>query len=119
MNYAYNDGSATIAYKACVTDIKDGAFVKIKYIADSTTETRPVQEISEMFNHVVAEDVKIPIPKIKTTQTKETKRKRKRESEEEATRKTVLDAMNANSNSKWTIQSVSIFFVALDYTVRT
>ena len=117
LNYAYNDGSATIAYKACVTDIKDGAFVKIKYIADSTTETRPVQEISEMFNHVVAEDVKIPIPKIKTTQTKETKRKR--ESEEEATRKLVLDAMNANSTSKWTLQSVSILFVALDYTVRT
>ena len=94
-------------------------------------------EDAESWSH--AQKTKTKTTKTKTTTTKTKKQKtmievnpttrskpqikptnkRKRESEEEATRKTVLDAMNANSNSKWTIQSVSIFFVALDYTVRT
>jgi len=92
-------------------------------------------EDAESWSH--AQKTKTKTTKTTTTKTKKQKtmievnpttrsksqikptKKRKRESEEEATRKTVLDAMNANSNSKWTIQSVSIFFVALDYTVRT
>ena len=94
-------------------------------------------EDAESWSHAQKTKTKTTKTKTTTTKTKKQKtmievnpttrsksqikptKKRKRESEEEATRKTVLDAMNANSNSKWTIQSVSIFFVALDYTVRT
>ena len=113
----------------------DGKFCV--FALDRSYKQEFLLEDAESWSH--AQKTKTKTTKTKTTTTKTKKQKtmievnpttrskpqikptnkRKRESEEEATRKTVLDAMNANSNSIWTLQSVSIFFVALDYTVRT
>ena len=113
----------------------DGKFCV--FALDGSYKQEFLLEDAESWSH--AQKTKTKTTKTKTTTTKTKKQKtmievnpttrskpqikptnkRKRESEEEATRKTVLDAMNANSNSIWTLQSVSIFFVALDYTVRT
>ena len=113
----------------------DGKFCV--FALDRSYKQEFLLEDAESWSHAQKTKTKTTKTKTTTTKTKKQKtmievnpttrsksqikptKKRKRESEEEATRKTVLDAMNANSNSIWTLQSVSIFFVALDYTVRT